>query len=110
MVTAKAKIQSLENETAVVPLAIPELDEVRNFAMQVHKRGEAWKGEIFGWEAEYHPRSSSEPIDSRMRFTPADFCIGESGFWFFSLMWEYGDDEKPVEFLDDKNLVESLKV
>ena len=35
-----------------------------------------------------------------MTFTPADFTIGESGVWFFSLMWEYGKDNggrgKPV--------------
>jgi hypothetical protein len=38
-------------------------------------------------------------------FTPADFCIGESGVWFFSLMWEHGKDAPPVEFLDDSNLL-----
>ena len=41
-----------------------------------------------------------------MAFTPADFCIGESGIWFFSLMWEDGDEADPVEFLDDRAIVE----
>jgi len=41
-----------------------------------------------------------------MIFTPADFCIGESDIWFFSLMWEHGKDVEPVEFLDDKNILE----
>jgi len=41
-----------------------------------------------------------------MKFTPADFCIGESDIWFFSLMWEHGKDAEPVEFLDDKNILE----
>ncbi len=40
-----------------------------------------------------------------MTFTPADFCIGESGIWFFSLMWEHGKDAEPVEFLDDRNIL-----
>jgi hypothetical protein len=40
-----------------------------------------------------------------MIFTPADFCIGESGIWFFSLMWEHGKDADPVEFLDDRNIL-----
>jgi hypothetical protein len=40
-----------------------------------------------------------------MTFTPADFCIGESGIWFFSLMWEHGNTAAPVEFLDDRNIL-----
>ncbi|MBI3189109.1 MAG: hypothetical protein HYZ33_00520 [Ignavibacteriales bacterium] len=110
MVTAKAKIHTFENGTAIIPLSIPELDEVRKFATQVHARGIAWQDEFFGWQAEYNPRGSSVPIDSLMSFTPADFCIGESGFWFFSLMWEHGDNEEPVEFVDVRNIVESLTV
>ncbi len=53
----------------------------------------------------WYPESSTPPLDSHMTFTPADFCIGESGIWFFSLMWEHGKDKEPVEFLDDKNLI-----
>ena len=34
--------------------------------------------------------------------------IGESGIWFFSLMWEHGSDVEPVEFLDDKNVLETM--
>jgi hypothetical protein len=40
-----------------------------------------------------------------MRFTPASFWIGESGIWFFSLMWEHGKNKEPVEFLDDRGIV-----
>jgi hypothetical protein len=59
-----------------------------------------------------------------MTFTPADFWIGESGMWFFSLMWEHGtpalplsyasgtivaggarEDQEPVEFLDDRGII-----
>ena len=45
------------------------------------------------------------PLDSKMTFTPADFTTGESGIWFYSLMWEHGKDKEPVEFLDDRNIV-----
>ena len=34
-----------------------------------------------------------------------DFWIGESGIWFFSLMWEHGKHKDPVEFLDDRGLI-----
>ena len=50
-------------------------------------------------------RRPEPPLDSKMTFTPADFCIGESGIWFFSLMWEHGKDAEPVEFLDDRNIL-----
>jgi len=40
-----------------------------------------------------------------MTYTPADFAIGESGIWFFSLLWEHGRDAPPSEYLDDRNLV-----
>ena len=42
-----------------------------------------------------------------MTYTPADFCIGESGMWFFSRQWEHGRDAAPVEFLDDRNIIHS---
>jgi len=90
----------------VVPVIIPDLDEVREFAYQLHVEGKAWQGEAFGWQAEYNPQKSKTPLDSKMKFTPADFCIGESNIWFFSLMWEYGKDNQPVEFLDDKNVLD----
>jgi len=40
-----------------------------------------------------------------MKFTPAHFVIGESGVWFFSMMWEHGKENPPVGFLDDKNII-----
>lgn len=81
---------------------------VRNLAAQLHFAGTAWTGEAFGWPAEYNPERREPPLDSKMTFTPADFCIGESGIWFFSLMWEHGRDAEPLEFLDDRNVVQVL--
>jgi hypothetical protein len=45
------------------------------------------------------------PLQSRLSFTPAEFCIGESGVWFFSLAWERGHDAPPIEYLDDSGIV-----
>ena len=89
----------------IAPILIPDLDAVSKLAAKLHAKGEAWKGEAFGWPAEYNPERPEPPLDSRMTFTPADFCIGESGIWFFSLMWESGRDQAPVEFLDDRNIL-----
>lgn len=91
--------------TVTIPVAIPDLESVRAAAAELHTRGLSWRGELFGWQAEYNPEQSEPPLDSKMTFTPADFCIGESGIWFFSLMWEDGRDAPPVEFLDDRNVL-----
>lgn len=89
----------------VVLLVIPDLSEVRAFAHHLHASGKPWGGEIFGWPSAYTPQSRKKPAGSKMRFTPADFWIGESGIWFYSLMWEHGKSKKPVEFLDDRGIV-----
>ncbi len=105
MVTAKARIKVREDYESFVPVLLPELNDVRRFAGELHAAGKPWKGDAFGWPAEYHPQRPEPPLDSKLTFTPADFCIGESGIWFFSLMWEHGKDVPPVEFLDDRNIL-----
>jgi hypothetical protein len=105
VLTIKARIPLRENYAPVVPLAIPDVNEVKAFAKHLHSVGRHWQGEIFGWPAEYTPERRKKPAGSRMPFTPADFWIGESGIWFYSLMWEHGKDKDPVEFLDDRGLV-----
>lgn len=89
----------------LIPILIPDLEEVRRIANNLHAAGQPWAGELFGWSAEYNPELPEPPLDSNLSYTPADFCIGESGIWFFSRQWENGRDAPPVEFLDDHNLV-----
>ena len=85
-----------------------DLQSVRKFASELHAAGQQWSGEAFGSPAAYNPERPEPPLDSKMAFIPADFCIGESGIWFFSLTWEHGKDAEPVEFLDDRNVVRVL--
>ncbi len=105
MVTVRARIPAQPDYSPVLPLSIPLLDEVRSFANHLHTTNKHWQGEIFGWSAEYSPENHRKPVESKMDFTPAEFWIGESGIWFFSLMWEHGKDKEPVEFLDDRGIV-----
>ena len=105
MLTVKVKIPAHTEYEAILPLAVPNLDEVRAFANYLHSFGKPWHGEIFGWQAEYTPESEKKPEASNMAFTPADFWIGESGIWFYSLMWEDGKDKEPSEFLDERGIV-----
>lgn len=106
MQTVKAQVKTISSEyTPIVPIVIPDLRDVRQFANQLHKLGKVWAGEFQSWQAEYYPERVDPPLDSNMRFTPAEFCIGESDIWFFSMMWEHGSDQAPVEFLDDTNIL-----
>jgi hypothetical protein len=105
MLTVKVKIPAHSEFETILPLAVPDLKEVKAFANHLHLLGKPWQGELFGWQAEYTPESNKKPADSKMTFTPADFWIGESGIWFFSLMWEHGKDKDPLEFLDDRGIV-----
>ena len=105
MATVQAKIRAADGSESVVPVVIPNLTEVRAFAGQLHERGVAWDADAFGWHAEYIPQRADPPVQSRLPFTPAEFCIGESGLWFFSLVWERGAAGEPVEYLDDSGLV-----
>jgi hypothetical protein len=107
VVTAKAKINVRDDHAAIVPVLLPGLDEVRAFAAKLHASGLPWAGEVFGWPAEFQPEQAVAPLDSKMTFTPADFCIGESGVWFFSLTWEHGGNAEPTEFLDDCHILAS---
>lgn len=109
VLTVKARVEVCDEEPPIVPIVITDLDEVREFAAKLHAEGKPWEGEASGWPAEYSPERPEPPLDSKMAFTPADFCIGISGIWFFSLMWEHGKDKKPVEFLDDRNIISSGK-
>jgi len=107
--TVKIRMHAQNGEHApIVPVVIPDVEEVKTFASDLHAKGQVWNGEAFGWPAEYNPEKADPPLDSKMTFTPADFCIGESGIWFYSLMWENGKESEPVEFLDDKNIVEKV--
>lgn len=106
MSTTKVRVRPLAcGEEVAVPAAIPDLAQVRDFAARLHAANKPWRGEAFGWPAEYNPERPEAPLDSRMTFTPADFSIGESGVWFYSLMWERGRDKEAVEYLDDENVL-----
>ena len=83
MITARARIRIHDGCISVIPIVVPGLEEVRAFAAKLHAAGQSWTGEAFGWPAEYNAERSEAPLDSKMPFTPADFCIGESGVWFY---------------------------
>ena len=110
MRTVKAQIELEDEELITVPVIIPDVEEVKAFARQLHAKNQRWVGEAFGWQAEYTPERTQAPLDSNMTFTPADFCIGQSEIWFYSLMWEKGRDNEPVEYLDERNILAPFNI
>lgn len=105
MATVQARIRTADGTESVFPVVVPDLEAVRDFALDLHRASAAWEGDAFGWHAEYVPQRDEPPIQSRLQFSPAEFCIGESSVWFFSLLWENGPDAAPVEFVDESGLV-----
>jgi hypothetical protein len=109
-----------ESRAVAVPIAIPEMEQVRALASRLHAVGKSYQDRVWGWEVTYEPEvdepaAEVEVPDGQGGFrsqrmplwTPASFTIGESGVWFFSLLWENGSDQPPVEFLDNNNILES---
>ena len=88
-----------------MPVVVPDLESVRELAEAVHAKKAPWQGEAFGWQAEYLPQRAEHPLESRLSFTPAEFWIGESGIWFFSMTWELAPDSSAIEYLDDSGIV-----
>ena len=107
-----------DHQAVVVPVAIPDLEAVRALAERLHAEGQEYRGMAWGWPVYYDPELREEAAEFqvpdgqggfrteiRSFWSPASFTIGESGVWFYSLLWEYGRDNPPVEFLDDRNVL-----
>ena len=50
-------------------------------------------------------KNKNSGLVTHVRHACGTLWIGESGIWFFSLMWEHGKDKDPSEFLDDRGMV-----
>jgi hypothetical protein len=115
--------QQTDTTTAAVsvPVAVPDLAEVRKLANQLHATGQEYHDVVWGWPVQYDPELSESAAEFQVPdgeggykteirpfWSPASFTIGESGIWLFSLLWEHGRDEAPIEYLDDRNIVASV--
>jgi hypothetical protein len=112
--------ESPAHETVVIPVTVPDLEDVRLLAYRLHMANQPFEDVVWGWPVYYDPEVNEEEAgfdipdgaggfrtEYRLFWSPASFTIGESGVWFFSLLWEEGRDSKPVEFLDNRNLIAS---
>ena len=77
METVKVKVTTRGDEYApVVPVVVPDLDEVRAFAARLHAEGMAWKGEAFGWSSLVGPEVYSATAQCK---EPTRFLKIEAG-------------------------------
>lgn len=117
LVTINTQPEKGHSRSVAVPIAIPDLKEVRVFAERLHQLGKSYQDRMWGWELSYEPEINEPEAEVQVPdgkggfvtetmplWTPASFAIGESGVWFFSMLWENGSDQPSVEFLDDRNL------
>lgn len=108
-------------DVATVPVVVPDLADVRVVAEQLHREGAEYNGMRWGWPVQYDPELregaaefqvpdelGTYHTEVRPFWSPASFTIGESGIWFYSLLWENGIDKPPVEFLDERNVLASV--
>ncbi len=105
---AKVRVAIDEEFRPTIPVLIPDIQDIRDFALQLHRTNENWQGNVFGWDAEYQASLSESPENSQMSFTPATFWIGDATIWGFSMMWEDGDDKPPVEKVSNWNVIEDM--
>lgn len=118
LVSVRTQPEKGRSRSVSVPVAIPDLLEVRAFAERLHRLGQSYQDRVWGWALSYEPEINEPEAEVQVPdgkggfvtatmaiWTPASFAIGENGIWFFSLLWENGADQPPVEFLDDRNLL-----
>ena len=121
MNTVRVKVdvhQSNKNGT-VIPVNLPSLDDVRALATRLHVLNTPFNDLVWGWPVYYDPELKedyaelvvTDAIGGHLTevvpfWSPASFTIGESGVWFFSMTWEHGREQPPVEFLDDRNILD----
>jgi hypothetical protein len=118
LVTVSTQPQKGRSRSVAVPVAIPDVQEVRALAERLHQLGQSYQDRVWGWELSYEPEIDEPEAEVQIPdgkggfvtetmpiWAPASFAIGERGVWFFSMLWESGVDQPPVEFLDDRNLL-----
>ncbi len=84
------------DEPLIIPVDIPDDDQITCLALSLHEKGKPYTGRVFGWDVYYRPGKPTAPIGSSLSFTPACFIIGESSIWSVSFDWENGNQAPPI--------------
>jgi len=82
MLTVKAKIPAHADYEPILPLAVPELKEVKAFANHLHSLGKHWEGEVFGWQ-NIPPKVTRNPWTQGWHSLPPISGLAKAGFGSF---------------------------
>ena len=89
-----------------VRVEIPEPDEIERAADELHKIGEPYQGELFGWPCRYRPRREGKlPIVHKDRVQLAQLELGIEGVWTCVCTWVTARAKYPCLWQDDSRLV-----
>lgn len=88
-----------------VPVYIPDFDDVRRYAHELHSKRQPYKGEYKGWPVVYQPADKETPAEEWMIQFPASCQIGVWPLWAINFDWEEGDDQPPCVHQTTDNLV-----
>lgn len=105
---AKAIIEApteINGQPLIVPVALPDPDEVKQLALKLHTAGKEYQGEFAGWPVHYYPMRPKPLFGSSLSFTPAGFTIGRLSVWAMSIDWEDGQDAEPLASVWDRQIV-----
>ena len=98
------------DQPIIVPVYIPDIEDVRRLAEEFHKNGAAYTGEYKGWPVDYSPADTEEPLEDWMLKKWSNFFIGVWPLWSISFDWENGDDQPPNVLVWDENIVADPEV
>ncbi len=84
---------------------MPDFDDIRRLAEELHQRNQPYEGEYKGWPASYQPADSDPPAEDWIVPLWSNFQIGVWPVWSVSFDWEDGDDQPPNIGIDNKNIV-----
>ena len=67
--------------TPTVPIAVPDLNAVRQLAHRLHETGEAWQGDAFGWSQNTNRKLTNrkQKLRSTMQMAIVAPCAKLSG-------------------------------
>lgn len=98
------------DQPVIIPVDIPDMEDVRRLAEELHRKGVAYTGEYKGWPVDYSPADTEEPSEDWMLKKWSNFFIGVWPLWSISFDWENGDDQEPDLLVWDENIVADLEV
>ena len=98
------------DQLVIIPVDIPEIEDVRRLAEELHRNGVTYTGEYKGWPVDYSPADTEEPPEDWMLKKWSSFFIGSWPLWSISFDWENGDDQAPGVLVWDENIVADQEV